>query len=256
MRRWIPLLVLFFGCLGPRAARADRVDELVKQLQNNPEYKVRLTAVLSLAKYADPRAVDALTATVAKDSEDPRVRGFAAMGLGRLRVPSAGPALLKASRSTDPFLKSKAAAALEHLCPSRLTGKKFYVNLEKAKASGPLATIAKSIMVLSLAKVIGSRNDVVTGWPKCGRPTAGALQKERMTGFFADMAVTVTHSGGKVSCKVSVLFTTYPGQSLKGNAGAKAEVDGSLDADTLSNLIEQLVASIKEDISRFLDSGQ
>jgi hypothetical protein len=228
----------------------------VKQIQSNPEVKVRLTAVLTLSKYADPRAVEALIATVAKDSEDARVRGFAAMALGRMKIMDAAPALQTAAKSSDPFLKSKAVAALESLCPSNLTGKRLYINMDKSKASGPLASMAKGILTIQLAKLLSSRSDVVTGWPKCQKPSESALRGKRMTGYYMDMNVQVSKEGAKVGCKISILFTTYPSQSIKGNAGAKAAADGSMDADTLTSLIEALMGSLKDDIERFLSSNQ
>ncbi|MDY0003719.1 MAG: HEAT repeat domain-containing protein, partial [Polyangia bacterium] len=84
---------------GPEAW-ADPVPRLVKELQTNPSEKVRMTAVLSLSKFADPRAVTALTGALCKESEDPKVRGFAAMARGRLRVEAAIPALQKAARAS------------------------------------------------------------------------------------------------------------------------------------------------------------
>jgi hypothetical protein len=256
MKRWIPLITLVLLGLGSGAARADRVDGLIKQLQTNPDVKVRTLAVLSLSKYADPRVAAALIATLSKESEDPKVRGWAAHTLGRLRVMAAARALQQAVRSRDAFLKGKAESALESLCPSNLTGKRHYINMDKIRASGPQADIAKGIVVLQLGKVLANRKDVVTGWLKCARPTEAALRQKRMQGFYMDTSVTVTREGGKVGCKVSVLFTTFPNQSIKGNAGAKAAADGALDADTLSSLIEALVGNIKDDIDQFLSSNQ
>lgn len=250
----IPFMALVYLLAAPRPAGADPVLRLVKELQSNPSYKVRLTAVLGLSKFADPRAAAALTDALKKDSEDPKVRGFAAMALGRLRVEAAVPALQKAARASDPFLKSKAMAALETLCPSKLAGKRLYLNLDRFKASGPSANLAKSIVLIQLARAVGERADVTTGWPACKKPTARDLGGKRIKGFFLDTNVKVTSEGGKVGCHVNVLFTTYPDQSIKGNAGAKASVPGAPDGEVLSGLIEALVGAIKSDISRFLDT--
>jgi hypothetical protein len=257
MKRWIPVITLVFLGLGSGVARADRVDGLIKTLQSNPDVKVRTLTVLSLSKFADPRVATALIATLSKESEDPKVRGWAAHTLGRLKVMGAVRALQQAVRSPDAFLKAKAQAALESLCPSNLTGKRHYINMDKVKASGPSAELAKGIVLMQLGKALASRSDVVTGWPKCGKPTESALRQKRMSGYYMDTSVTVTReAGGKVGCKVSVLFTTFPNQSIKGNAGAKATTPGSLDADTLSALIEQIVDGIKDDIIQFLRSNQ
>lgn len=250
----IPLMALVSLLAAPPPVFADPVLRLVKELQSNPSSKVRMTSVLLLSKYADPRAATALTGALTKESEDPKVRGFAAMALGRLRVEAAIPALRKASRATDPFLKGKASAALETLCPSSLSGKRLYLNLDKFKASGPSAPLAKSIALIQLARALGERSDVTTGWPACKKPTARDLGGKRMKAFFMDTSVKVAVAGGKVTCHINVLFTTYPDQSIKGNAGAKASVPGAPDDDVLSGLIEALVGAIKSDIARFLDS--
>lgn len=256
MKPWISFvtLILLLGAGSP--ARADRVSDLVKQVQTNPEVKVRLTAVLMLSKYADPRAIETLIATVGKASEDARVRGFAAMALGRMKIMDAASALQTAARSSDPFLKEKATAALESLCPSNLTGKRLYINMDKAKASGPLAAVAKGIAVIHLAKMLSTRRDVVTGWPKCQKPTESAIKGKGMTGFYMDTNVKVSKEGGKVKCKIDILFTTYPSMSIKGSANATAAAEGDMDADTLGSLIEALMGSLKDDVDRFLSSNQ
>lgn len=235
-------------------ARADRVSSLVHALKTNPSYKVRLTAVLGLAKYADPRAVKALIGALSKSSEDPRVRGFAAMALGRLRAYAAARALRKAARSSNKFLKSRARRAMERMCPSRLSGKRFYLSLDKIKGSGPQGRVASTVAALRLARILAKRSDATTGWPRCKRPSKRALRRKRMKGFYLDTRVKVKASGGGLKIRVSILFTTYPGQSIKGNAGAAAGVQGDISSDTVANVTEQLVNALASDISRFLDS--
>ena len=250
----LPTLVLLASLFAAPSARADRVGDLVRELRSNPSYKVRLTAVLGLAKYADPRAVKALIQTLNKGSENPKVRGFAAMALGRLRARGAIQGLKKATRSSDPFLKRQAHRALERMCPKSLAGKRFYLNLDKIKGSGPSANLAKTIVMIQIAKVLSKRSDVATGWPRCKRPSGRDIRRKRLKAFYLDTRVKVSASGGQTSVKVSVLFTTYPGQSIKGNAGARAAVPGGASRDNLSSLITALVGAIQSDISRFLDS--
>lgn len=235
-------------------ARADRVAGLVRALKTNPSYKVRLTAVLGLAKYADPRAVKALIGALSKSSEDSRVRGFAAMALGRLRAYAAIKALRKAARSSDRFLKSRARKAMERMCPSSLSGKRFYLNLDKIKTSGPQGQVARTVAVIHLARILAKRSDATTGWPRCKRPSKRALRRKRMKAFYLDTRVKVKATGGGLKIRVSVLFTTYPGQSIKGNAGASAGVQGDISSNTVASVTGQLLDALASDISRFLDS--
>ncbi|MFH2006155.1 MAG: HEAT repeat domain-containing protein [bacterium] len=250
----ITLFVLGTLLLASTPARADRVDRLISQLKTNPSPKVRVTAILTLRKYADPRVINAFISVLGDSSQDSKVRGWAAMALGGLRVQAAVPALKKAAKSSDSFLKAKARSALGRLCPSQLKGKRFYINMDKIRAKGALGNIARGIAVIHLSQIVGRRADAVTGWPKCQKPSERALRRKGMKAFYLDTTVKVKETGGKVSCHISVLFTTYPGQSIKGNAGARAAVPGSASSEVVSQLIEALVGSIKADINRFLNS--
>lgn len=253
-RTLIPLMVLAAMFCHSGSARAKEVARMITELRSNPSYKVRLTAVLGLAKHADPRVVKALTEALNKESEDTKVRAFSAMALGRLRAEDSVSSLKKAMNSKDPFLRARAKAAYEFMCPSSLAGKRIYINMDRFKAKGPSASLAKSSTMMLLAKVLGARSEVTLGWPNCKRPTARDLSAKRMKAFFLDTTVTVTSGGGDVTCRVSVLFTTYPGQSIQGNAGARASVPGAPGGEVLSNLLEALVGAIQGDIGRFLDS--
>ena len=250
---WISTASFCALLLASTSARADRVSQLAGKLKNNPSHKVRLTAALMLSKYADPRSISALIYALENDS-DTRVRGFAAMALGRFRAPGAIPGLKKAARSGDNFLKSKARGALEKLCPSSLSGKRYYLKIV-VRPKGALKHISKGLAMIKLSRIAGGRSDSVTGWPGCGSPSASALRRKRMKGFFLDASIKVIDSGGNTSVHVSVLFTTYPGKSLKGNAGAKAAVPGSPSVGTVTQLVDALIGSIKGDINTFLNSN-
>src|SRR5436305_1526242 len=63
-------------------ARADKVDDLMARLRGDADYKVRLTAALSLGKLGDRRAIPALVDGLA--DPDKSVRLVAAGALGKL----------------------------------------------------------------------------------------------------------------------------------------------------------------------------
>src|SRR5690349_25140391 len=62
---------------------ADRIDREVKDLKGGDSYKVRLAAVLALAKTFDARAVSALTDALDTDKE-PTIRRSATNSLGKI----------------------------------------------------------------------------------------------------------------------------------------------------------------------------
>ena len=250
---WTALTLL---CIlgGATPAQADRVDILVHKLKTEPISKVKLTALLSLLKYSDPRVTDAFLNILQRATEDPIVRGFAALALGRYSMEQAIPAIKKATRSYNKFLRKKAADALEMLCPSKLKGKRFYINLDKIRATGPMKKMARQMSRLHLTKILRTRRDVVLGWPGCKKPTLRMLWRKRMKGFYLDATVKMSQHGGKVSCDVNLLFMRYPRYSIKGSAGTKAEVAGRLSASLLSLLVEASIGSLKNNIQSFLNS--
>src|SRR5688572_14819827 len=64
--------------VGLGAARADNVDKLLADLKSGRDYKVRLSAALSLAKLGDARAIPGLLDAL--EDDDKTVRGAAAVG--------------------------------------------------------------------------------------------------------------------------------------------------------------------------------
>jgi HEAT repeat protein len=251
---WIPLAACATLLLTSSPARADRVGNLVRKLKSGSSAKVKVVAIILIRKYADPRVARALISTLQNDSEDATVRSTAARALGSMRSKQAISALKKAAKSSNSRLKKAARKALETMCPSRVSGKRFYLNMDKIRGKGSLRSLSVALARRHLHRVLARRSDVVTGWRKCRKPSGRALRKKRMKGFYLDTTVKVTNAGGRVKCKVSVLFTTFPSQSIKGNVGASAAVGGSANAGVVAQLIEALVGSLKSDINRFLNS--
>lgn len=251
---WIPLASLAIFLLTSSPAHADRIDNLVRKLKSSASPKVKVVAIILLRKYTDPRVERALISTLKDGSEDATVRSVAARALGGMRSKRAISALKKAAKSSNRRLKKAARQAIEKMCPSRVSGKRFYINMDKISSRGLLKTLSLVLARRHLYRVLDRRSDVVTGWRKCRKPSKRALRKKRMKAFYLDTTVRVTNVGGRVRCKVSVLFTTFPNQSIKGNVGATAAVAGSANSAVVSQLIEALVGSLKGDINRFLNT--
>lgn len=116
-RRALPLVlaavIAALGALGafrPAPAHAeDRVAALGRMLGSSSE-KVRLSAVLALAKLGEPRVTPPLTRALHDPS--PRVRSVAAAALGQLDCSAALPTLRELARSDDdPDVRNAASAA-------------------------------------------------------------------------------------------------------------------------------------------------
>src|SRR5262245_35504739 len=105
-RRLAVMVAFLVLTLAAGTARADNVDTLIGQLQRGADYKVRLSAALSLAKLGDARAILAFVRALGSDS-DKTVRGAAAVGLAKL-----------VDGSTDKRLRAQAIAALDRASTS------------------------------------------------------------------------------------------------------------------------------------------
>ena len=104
--RWLVVLLLVANAA---PARADRVDDLTTQLSSSSE-KTRLTAVVSLARLDDKRAMKPLV-TALHDPSAP-VRALAATALGHLGHKASLPSLRSAATDdTDETVRAKAREA-------------------------------------------------------------------------------------------------------------------------------------------------
>lgn len=263
---WLLALLVTFRA-SERLAHADRVDDLIRQLRNENDFKVRLSAGLNLGKIGDKRAVGPLTDAL-RDS-DKTVRGVAAAALGKIvdgTVPAkqrndAISALEKVSKSDpDSFVRGQAAksyAALKSL-RSAPGGKQVYVEVgpmaDNSKKGGPAVIAAMRGTVTKT--IIAKNTSFITSWPSGKSPSKGELSKAGTKGaFYVDgtltsLEVKKTGSLAEVSCNVSLYIATFPDKSmfgfLKGGAQVQtASSDRAVDeakADCVSAVLEDIVA--------------
>ena len=104
------LIVLAFALLQPAPARAEeRIAQLTTMLSSSSD-KTRLSAVVSLARLGDKRALKPLV--TALHDPNPQVRGIAAAALGKLGHKAALPALRNvATDDGDPTVRTRARDA-------------------------------------------------------------------------------------------------------------------------------------------------
>lgn len=233
-------------------AEAKPLQELIQTLQRSRSYKVRLTAVLSLSKYKHPKAIMALRRVLKKRREHPYVKGFAALGLGRMKATGAIDELRRAARSRSRFVRNKARRALRILCPRSLRGKRYYVHLAKVSSSGPLHQYASDVMLKQVKSFLARRRDVTMMWPRCRLPRRWMLRRRRMKGFGIRMRLTMSYTGGKIRSKLSVLFTTFPGNAIKGAVSGAASAATSPSKGIVKRLVVAVTSSLSSDFDQFL----
>src|SRR5580704_4664506 len=110
IRRTIALVGLVLALVvHARPALADEIDQLAKTMSSSSE-KARLSAVASLARLEDKRALKPLVAALKDPS--PKVRAVAAVGLGKLKHKASFAALKNASTDdTDATVRDTARQA-------------------------------------------------------------------------------------------------------------------------------------------------
>jgi dipeptidyl aminopeptidase/acylaminoacyl peptidase len=269
--RWlIGCLVAGSLVLAVSDARADNVDTQIASLKDKSE-KVRLSAVLSLSKLADDRAIAPLIAALGNDT-DRNVRATTAVTLAKLVSAKTKPAsrsqivaaLKKAKSDSEVIVKTAAEKALVIVgddAPETGTGTvtKGGVYIE----IGPMASKAtdtkndyKAVMRKTSQKTLGSvAKDMMLSWSGGKSPTKSQLDQKSMQGFYVDgtlteLVVKEQGSSATVSCKVSMLIASFPEKSMFGflNGGASVTAStspsdiASASSDCVDAVVDNLVA--------------
>jgi hypothetical protein len=143
-----------------------KVDDLIRAVTEDSNYKVRVQAALVLGKLGDNRAVPPLIKALGDANKT--VRGIAASALGQLGDSSAtDPLRSLLKRETDPFVKGQAEKALASLSSAgggggARKGAKIYVNFGAfqggVKSAGPEASKI-------LHEALSRRPPFARGWP-------------------------------------------------------------------------------------------
>jgi HEAT repeats len=233
-------------------AHADRVSRLIRILQTETSYKVRLQVVIALGKIKDSRAVPALIRALSDANYT--VRGVAASTLGNFGDKRALAPLKRISRSDgNHFVRSQAKRAVARLSggggsgPPR--GARFFITIgkmtNKSKIGGSrLSAAFKSALLKEFSKVTG----VATPWAS-SKPSAKVLRKHHLKGFVLDgsiISLTKKRAGAslELSCSIRVSLATYPGNSMKAfySGGASMAVDASSFKESYAeNLYKEIV---------------
>jgi len=257
-----PLLILVF--LLQSNAKADKVDQLIKQLGTSSDYKVRLSAALNLAKIGDARAIGPFIKAL--EDSDKTVRGVAAASLGKLVDSTTEPKLrdqaiaaLKKARDTDgnAFVRKQAGKAYDVL--KKLSGRAavvaggIYVNISGlGDKTGNRDLVA--LMERTIEKTFGkSAPEMTLAWPGGDSPSKKQLSQKKMKGFHVGgtlTSLTEKENGATtiVSCKLSMLIATYPEKSMFAFLNGGANVQASNSPRDIGYAKEDCVAAVVEDL--------
>jgi hypothetical protein len=257
-----PFLLLF---VLQSQAKADKVDQLVKQMTTASDYKVRLSAALNLAKLNNKRPSVLRAFIKALRDSDKTVRGVAAASLGKLVDGSAKSSLrrdvlaaLKRARDKDSnsFVRRQAGKAYDQI--SKIGGAQpkaggIYVDISgmSTKVSG--ADKIKALMEKSARTVFKRKaSDMMIDWSG-GKPSKAALKSKKMKGYHVSGTLTkldVKEQGSQtiVSCKLSMILATYPEKSMFGFADGGASVQASSSPKQVQYAKEDCVAAVVESL--------
>jgi hypothetical protein len=253
-------------------ARADAVDDLIDKLDDSSD-RVRITAVLGLTRQESPRSIDALAKTLNNKGEQKNIRGLAASALGRIvqngkpnasQKKAAIDALTRASADPDPFVSSKASAALTQAGASTpTTGPStstngVYVNVGPMAVNAPGADKAKNrarMEKMARDTFIKTEPKIKLTWPGGKVPTKQDLDGKGIAGFYVDgtlneLKVTKNGAEATVTCKVSMLLASFPDKAVFGFLNGGAAVTGGssqreidlAQQDCVDAVVEELIA--------------
>ncbi len=266
------LLALVFG----GTANADKTDRLIKQLKSSSDYKVRISAALSLSRLRDQRAVP--TFIKALKDRDKTVRGVAAASLGKIVNSSTSSKYRKSSlsalkgvaaRDSNSFVRRQAQKAydiLKGLSSKPKTGTGggkggTYVNIGLMSAKVTGADKIRSHMRKTVQKTFKKKaSSMMIDWPGGKTPTKSQLATKRVKAFHVDgtlneLSEARSGSSTTVTCKVSMLIATYVpkkngkvDKSMFGFLKGGASVRSSSSKKEVQYAREDCVSAVMEDL--------
>jgi len=253
----LALLLLIAG----RVRAAVSVEDLCRAVVDDPSYKVRVSAALTLGKVGGTAAVPALIKALSDQNNS--VRGIAAQSLGKIGEGSASDPLRDLlHRESDPFVKSQATAALAQLAGGGINKRaKIYLVFGPftggVKSAGPDAS---KIIADALAQQLGKLPSVTLSLSAVDQHN---FAKTGMLGFFIDGNITrlediVGGGATETNCDVKVMVARWPTKSIISwtNAGASLQ-SGSRPRDKESarrDCLEASAGQLAEDLTKFFKS--
>lgn len=271
LRFLVAPLLLVALVLGGRASADNNVNRLMKQLTGSSDYKVRISAALSLSKLREQRAVPSFVRAL-KDS-DKTVRGVAAASLGKIvnsstnsKIRKQAVAALKtaAAKDSNAFVRRQAQKAYDVLkdlggnAPSSGGTGGTYVNIGPMSAKVADSTKIRAHMRKTVQKTFKKKASsmMIGGKP----PTQSQIAAKKLKAFHVDGTLnelSESRSGNSttVTCKVSMLIATYApkkngkvDKSMFGFLKGGASVQASSSPKEVQYAKEDCVSAVMEDL--------
>jgi hypothetical protein len=251
--RWLPSLLLLVS--SGLAQASGKTDELIRQLKESDDFRVRTQAALALGVSKEAVAVSPLCGALGDNHE--AVRGASAAALGKLKNPEGLPCLKshrdKESNATVKTQIDKSIQTLEAAASAGDKGEipanaKWYISIGKinnktSRTDAELEGVIRSAIAGKLRSLDG-----YAVAPR-GEKTAAAkkiIQARKLKGFeFQITAEAPVYDGEKVVIALRVMITTYPGKDIKAASSPKISQGGVHKQDTATE--DQLLKLLLED---------
>jgi len=248
----------------PAAATDPRVESLVKMLDENPNYRVRVQAARSLGRLRSPEAVQALVKAL--EDSDPLVVVSAASALGCIGSAEALAPLQKLALSKDPAVKSQAQAAIRQIeAILKMSGKseegKDIASIERMEGLKAMLTVGKmgdasgldkAVLKEVLRNAIQDEASRTIGYVLLPEGT-NAAELERLVkgkGVLAYLIqgslVKIENKDGNIEADVSLILLSNPGNEIRAMITGKAKIEvppGTTDAAALAEIEKEAVAT-------------
>ena len=244
------LAVLALILLCARMAAADTIEQNVRVLGTGSSAKVRLAAVLALAKSKDPRAVIAVADGLRKD-DDAGVRKVCALALGTMldshtaadAIALAFEALDRAQKDGDDSVRDAAAKIAKQVAglrkkPTKSDKPEVFVKIDPATDQSKQAPAGAPDRVRAVVQKSIEKSGYVTSWPG-GLPTGADLVNASSRAFVVASTVKkieVSRVGrqSQIACTVSIRIAPWSGTDggEKWEASKAANASGSAKAMT------------------------
>lgn len=265
--RWLPVVAL--TATAGVALADDKIDALIQQLKTSEEFRVRTQAALALGVTKDPAALKPLCDAL--DDAHEAVRGASAAALGKLSRPEGVPCLQSRDpKENDSKVKAQIAKSIKALeaiaraaqAPDKgeiPAGAKWYVSI--GKVNNKTSRSADDIEAL-VRSAISKKLRALDGYaiaPRGEKPDAAKkiLQAKKLRGFEFQVTVDApVYEENKVSIKLGVLITTYPGKDIKAASSPRISQEGVRKNDPAleDQLLRALLENSVEKFDKSVDS--
>lgn len=227
----IAALVALLGFAGTAFAQP-KLSDLIDQLKNNDDYRVRTQAALALGASGEDGAVSPLCSAITSDS-NVSVQVASAAALGKLGKPSGLTCLQglqgKISQASVKAQIEKSIASLQGSSGGSSApgaGTKYYVAIQVTNKTNRSASDIDSVVRSAIvAKLQGKGGYAIA--PKSETPAqAGSIVKGKMKGFKLVVAVDQpVYSGSDVGVTLHVSMFDYPNSALKAEFTPKGSTE-------------------------------